>query len=153
MLIFYCRNVKDSAVIKRLYEEATTSKGTDVSSTLSAVIDVYPNTKYTVKVEVLRSGLGDQNAKISSIVVDGTSIGECNPPGSDTSCDFYNCVSQLDSQVFTSKSGKLPVEIKYVRNSFECRCDTDSWSCSAGLSGTQMVAAARLTLNPWGKWN
>ena len=135
-----------------IYEEY----GTSSSSTYSRVIDVYPNEKYSVQIEVLRSGLGGSDDKVSNIIIDGISVGECNPPGSDSDCDFYNCGSQLGSTIFSSITGKIPVDLEYVGNSYECNCDTAAWTCSSGIDSlfkTPMLAAARVTFKPWGKQN
>ena len=130
--------------------------GTSDSSIYSSVIDVYANRDYSLQVEVLRSGLGDATAMISSIKVDGIYVGQCNPDGSDTDCDFFNCGSAIGSKVFSSKTGKLSVELEYDGNSAECYCDTSNWKCSSAadsLFKTDIVAAAQITLTPWGRLN
>ena len=140
----------DSTVTNTIWS----ASGASDSSIYSKVIDVYPNTEYTLQIHALRSGLASSNAKISKIVIDGINVGhECNPDGKDTDCDFYNCGSAIGNTRFGSTSGKLSVELEYEKNSAECYCDTTNWRCSSGMGSffkTHIEAAAQIILTPWG---
>ena len=137
-----------------IYQEGM-SVGT---SRYSQTIQVYPNQEYSLDVEVLRSGLSDANSKISDIKVDGISIGECNPAGSDNACDFYECGMIPGTKVFSSPTGSFVVEVDYVGQSYQCDCDVSTWTCQKNVGSifgidnpTQIVAAARINFRPWGK--
>ena len=123
----------------------------------SKTVQVYPNQEYSVDVEVLRSGLADTNSKIYDIKIDGISIGECNPTGSDYDCDFYECGTIPGTKIFSSSTGHFVVELDYVGQSYKCDCDTSSWTCASNIGSvfqidnpTQIVAAARINFRPWG---
>ena len=129
-------------------------EGPDVGdSTYTARVHVFSNIKYLIKLEVLRSDLGSSDEKVSDIIFDETRLGECNPPGSDYACDFFDCTSSLTSNEIVSEKGFVDVELKYVGHSHDCDCDTATWECSQEntITGrTPMVAAARITLTPKG---
>ena len=121
------------------------------TSTYSSVVDVYPDVKYTIAVHVLQNGLKDTDANVN-IIVEGNSIGTCNPDGNNNDCSFYDCSSTVTSRVYSSSSGKISVDLQYLGISGSyCSCDTTSWACSSGIVGTPVVVAAKIELKPWGK--
>ena len=103
--------------------------------------------------------MADENSKISDVRVDGISIGECNPVGSDYACDFYECGTIPGTKVFSSSTGSFVLEVDYVGQSYKCDCDLSSWTCASNIGSvfqidnhpTQVVAAARINFKPWGK--
>ena len=131
-----------------VFEEGSVAGST---STYSTVIDVYPDVQYAIGVHVLQNGLADADGKVN-VIVEGDSIGECNPDGNNNDCTFYDCSSQLRSRVYSSPSGKISVDLQYSGNSAAyCSCDTTSWVCSSGIERTPIVVAANIELKPWGK--
>ena len=128
-------------------------EGSVAGSTLTyfSEIDVYPDVKYTIAVHVLQNGLEDSDANVN-IIVEGNSIGTCNPDGNNNDCSFYDCSSHVTSRVYSSPSGKISVELQYSGTSAAyCSCDTTSWACSSDIVRTQVVMAANIELKPWGK--
>ena len=130
-------------------------EGTDVGSSIySGWAQVVPNVKYQIKLEVLRSDLGDSGEKVKDIMFDGISVGECNPPGADQACDFFDCTSRLTSNEIDFKKDLIEIKLEYVGHSKDCDCDTTTWECSPENTvplQTPMVAAARVTLTRIGK--
>ena len=152
LLLFH--HISDSIVTNVVYQEGT-SVGT---STYSKTVQVYPNQEYSIDVEVLRGGLADDKSKISDLRVDGISIGQCNPIGSDYACDFYECGEIPGTIIFSSSTGSFVLEVDYVGQSYKCDCDLSSWTCASNIGSvfevdnpTQVVAAARINFKPWGK--
>ena len=137
-----------------IYDEGTTVGNT--GATYSDVIFVTPDVIYSIKLEVLRSDLEAASEKVSEIKFDGNIIGECNPPGPDDACDFYECGSGFTFKEISSTTGRIDVVLKYVGHSHDCDCDKTTWECSPEamshsgyVSGrSNMVAAARITLTP-----
>ena len=130
-----------------VFEEGTVAGST---STYSEVINVYPDVKYIVTVYVLQNGLQDKDANVN-IIVEGNSIGECNPDGNNNDCSFHDCSSQVSSRVYSSALGEISVTLQYAGNSAGyCTCDTTSWACSSGIERSPIVAAAKIELKPWG---
>ena len=102
--------------------------------------------------------MADENSKISDLRIDGISIGECNPVGSDYVCDFYECGEIPGTKIFSSSTGSFVLEVDYVGQSYKCDCDLSSWTCASNIGSvfqvdnpTQVVAAARINFKPWGK--
>ena len=136
--------------MKMIYKE-----GTDVGNSIyTARVHIFPNVKYRIKVEVLRNDLGSSGEKVRDIIFNGQSVGECNPPGGDYDCDFYDCTSKLTASEIVFSKGLVDIELKYVGHSRDCDCDKSTWECSQEntVTGrTPMVAAARVTLTRTGK--
>ena len=131
-----------------VFEEGSVAGST---STYPTVIEVYPDVTYAIAVHVLQNGLEDADANVN-IIVEGNSIGECNPAGSNNDCSFYDCSGQVSSKTYSSSSGLISVELQFAGNSAAyCTCDTTSWYCSSGIDRTSIVAAAKIELKPWGK--
>ena len=137
-----------------IYEEGNSWNGN--AKTYDGTINVTPNLLYNVKVEVLRNDLGDAHEKLSQISFDGINFGECNPPGDDYACDFFDCKSGLQKTEISSTTGNINVALTYVGHSHDCNCNKKTWDCSAekGRKGhnpghkSPMIAAARVTLTP-----
>ena len=130
-----------------IYEEGTAEPPGE--ATYKARIGLSPNVNYLIKLEVLRNDLGGSDEKVNAIIFDGTNVGECNPPGSDYDCDFYDCTSKLTLKEVVSTTGLITIELKYVGHSKDCDCDKNTWECSPedSVNGrSPMVAAARITL-------
>ena len=62
---------------------------------------------YRLKVEVLRNDLADSDEKGADIALDGVSIGDCNPDGSDLDCTFLIALLRLEGQLFPLIQEKL----------------------------------------------
>jgi hypothetical protein len=106
---------------------------------------------YDLKVEILRNDLGGAHERVSSIKLDGTTVGSCNPDGGDYDCTFYDCESAVTQKRYTPASNTIDVELIYTGHSHDCDCDTSNWQCSKEntVAGrTAMTAVARLTLTP-----
>ena len=137
-----------------IYEEGDTVGGSE--KTYVGTINVTSDLPYDVKFEVLRSDLGNDHEKVSEISFNSVSFGECNPPGGDYDCDFYDCSSKLTKSELFSTTGTIKVELTYVGHSHDCDCDKKTWDCSPeqGQEGhnsqhdSRMIAAARITLTP-----
>jgi hypothetical protein len=119
------------------------------------LIHAKPHVAYIIKLEVLRSGLGNSNVeKISEIIIDGKDFGECDPPGNDDTCDFVECRSTISTKEVASTSGMFSVKLKYLGNSpGHCTCDKTTWDCyktgeKNGEGANKIIAAARITLFP-----
>ena len=149
---FFCKHYffyfEDSKISKVLY--ATNYD----NSPYATDFNVYPGKSYSVSIKVLRNGLGNADAKVSKIKLNGQNIGECNPDGLDDDCTFFDCDSSLTEKSFASDSETLTLKLSYVGNSEKCSCDTSTWECSSNLesdeanSPTIMTAVARITLTP-----
>ena len=124
--------------------------------TYSGDVYVVPGVVYRVKLEILQNDLGHpEKEKVEDIQLDGRSIGECNPPGLDLSCNFYECGTDINSNEVSSTTGSINIKLFYKGNSQDCDCNEETWECSpeqgkpGHVSGrTSMQAAARLTLTP-----
>ena len=121
---------------------------------VTATATVIPGVTYNVKTEILRNDLGHGRSEmVTSILVDGVELGECNPDGGDYDCTFFDCFS-AQSHTVTATSTQLQFALSYQGHSHDCDCDTLTWesgdtSCSkeftiAGRS--PMAAVARFTL-------
>ena len=149
---FLCKRyffyLEDSKISKVLY--ATNYD----NSPYATDFNVYPGKSYSVSIKVLRNGLGNADAKVSKIKLNGQNIGECNPDGLDDDCTFFDCHASLNEKQFASDSETLTLKLDYVGNSEKCSCDTSTWECSSNLesdeanSPTIMTAVARITLTP-----
>merc|ERR1712224_463342 len=109
-----------------------------------------PNVAYSVKFELLRNDLGAASEKASDILVDGTSLGECNPDGGDYDCTFFNCPVPSGTTI-TSVTGIVQLRMKMQGHSSDCDCDETSWQCSRtnSVAGrTAMTAVGRYTFTP-----
>ncbi|MDP6684475.1 MAG: PAN domain-containing protein, partial [Candidatus Marinimicrobia bacterium] len=96
-----------------------TSQG---KATISESFDLKPNQKYTIKIEVLQSDMGDAGEKLESVKLNGINLGECKPSGSDDyACSFYTCFEK--KHVKTGSDGKLLVEVTSIGMSNDCYCD------------------------------
>ena len=49
--------------------------------------------------------------KVNSVILNGTSIGGCNPPGKDDDCDFYDCTDSFIRKVKADENGKINVKL------------------------------------------
>ena len=120
-------------------------------TTYSDIIPVTPNVIYSIRLEVLQSGLGGSNKKVWDIKFDDNKIGACNLPGPGNSCHFHECGSAITLREISSTSGKLVVDLRYSSHSHECDCDKMTWDCNpkGNIAGrSNIVAAARVILTP-----
>ena len=126
--------------------------------TYTEKINVVPQIKYYIKLEVLMNDLGASNEKVSDIVFNGISIGECNPdcgimtePECDYACIFYDCTPFLTSNTISSATESLDVKLTYQGHSKDCDCNTSTWQCQIEDTDprlTPILALARITLTP-----
>ena len=144
-----------SVIHKVIYDEIMkpNSEAPD-RSMYGTTLQVIPQQKYWIKLEVLQNDLADSDEKVSRIEIDGKNIGECNPTGGDFDCTFFNCAPDLLSNQISSENGRLKVKLTYQGHSKDCDCDKQTWRCkreNLDNSLTPMVAVARITLTPMGK--
>ena len=86
---------------------------------------------------MLRSDLGGSNEKVNSVILNGTSIGGCNPPGKDDDCDFYDCTDSFIRKVKADENGKINVKADYQGHSADCYCDQKAGKCISEKSQNQ----------------
>ena len=143
---------EDGIITKVVYEEGECST-TCSSKTYFSLVNVLPNVGYDIQIEVLKNDLGKDDKMITEIKVDGNLIGDCYPSGGEgNECDFYDCSFHLISKHIFSPTGIVKFEMTYSEHSQICECDKQTWICTnVTNAGSQMVAAARITLNPIGK--
>ena len=146
---------EDKRIVKVIYKE-TTFNYVQVGNkgSYKDIIQVTPNEIYDMKLEVLQNDLEQASEKVEEIIINGINIGECNPPGSDTDCTFYDCTSSLGIKEVSSQSGTIPVQLKYIGNEHDCDCNKVTWKCQPQKNEagqTHVVAAARITLSPQNK--
>ena len=67
--------------------------------------------------------------KVNSVILNGTSIGGCNPPGNDYDCDFYDCTDSFIRKVKADENGKINVKADYQGHSADCYCDQKAGKC------------------------
>ena len=138
-----------------LYEEkGSVSRG---YPEFSELINVKPGVAYDVKLEVLRSGLAQAGNELKDLNINEESFGRCNPPGSDSDCDFFECRKandQINTRSISATPGTLSLKLEYSKDpqQVHCKCDRTTWKCtnvnSAVQGSTEMIAAARITLFP-----
>ena len=124
-----------------VYSDGKTLK-TDNKGTLY----VEKNVPYKITYEVLRNDLGDASEMVSDVIIDGKSIGSCNPDGGDYDCTYFKCPG---STIVSSPTGMIPVNLKYIKHSWDCDCDMETWMCSKENTvpgQTPMTAVAKFTL-------
>ena len=116
----------------------------------TGLIDVKPGVSYTVSFEILRNDLQSWSEYVSDVIVDGQSLGKCNPDGGDYDCTFFRC--PFTGKVVTPKASQIAVNIKIVGHSRDCDCDTTTWDCSSEQlrvpGRTPVTAVGRFTLTP-----
>jgi len=126
------------------------SAGTGAKHHNTGLIDVKPGVSYTVSFEILRNDLQSSSEYVSDVIVDGQSLGMCNPDGGDYDCTFFRC--PFTGKVVTPKTSQIAVNIKIVGHSKDCDCDTTTWDCSGEKlrvpGRTPMTAVGRFTLTP-----
>ena len=100
------------------------------------------------QVEVLRNDLGSADEKVSSIKLNGTPIGSCNPDGGDYDCTFYNCASsnhqgqsRLTKTTYTPTGTTINVEMVYTGHSHDSFIDC-LLVTKACLQATRMIVTA-----------
>ena len=94
------------------------------------------------QVEVLRNDLGSADEKVSSIKLNGTPIGSCNPDGGDYDCTFYNCPSgSLTKTTYTPTGTTINVELVYTGHSHDS-CIDCLLVTEACLQATRMIVTA-----------
>ena len=127
-------------------------------ATYTDTIQIVPRQKYWMKFEVLRNDMHDAEEKVSRIEINGHDFGECDPPGPDYDCTFFNCAPEIVKNHITSEDGKLQVKITFQGHSHDCDCDKTTWKCEQEANDPlqrdpklfPIVAAARMTLTPMG---
>ena len=132
-------------IVHMVYGEGKQNK-----PTYDSVINIVPNVRYHLQVEVLRNDLASSSERVSRITLDGVNIGDCNPDGADYDCTFFDCHNTIRTKhIFTN--GSIPVSLTYQGHSWDCDCDKETWMCSreSSIPGrTPMTAVARFTLTP-----
>merc|ERR1711934_785043 len=113
-----------------------------IKGTLSAC----PGIRYSVKAEALRCDMASASEYLASITLDGAKVlpkAGCNPPGSDTACDFVNCPVVSGASV-VSQTGSIAVGFDVKETSWDCDCDTNTFECSAEnkVAGRTAIEAA-----------
>ena len=92
-----------------------------------------------------------KSEKVSNIILDGVSIGDCDPDGGDYECTFYDCAHSLTRKTVSSGNGAILAALTYERHSWDCDCDKLTWNCrkqNTVQGYTPMTAVARITLTP-----
>jgi len=110
-------------------------------------VRVRPGITYKVSLHVLRSDLDGPDAFISSIRIDGQSVGGCNPyqnrsgvtAAPSSGCSFTSCGTW--STTIQSETGLVSIEMM-TRNPSQndggsCECDTSTWVCMLASSGVK----------------
>ena len=122
--------------------------------TYTETIQLVPEQKYWIKLDVLRNDLGDSGEEVSAIEINGQDFGKCKPDGGDYDCTFFNCKNELITNQIATQDGRLQVAITFQGHSHDCDCDKSTWRCKkegVDQSLSPIVAAARITLSPFGK--
>ena len=151
---FFFIKIVDSIIQSGIIEHMVYGEGRDdkIMSTYYSNINVVPDIDYYMQIEVLRNDLGDNGERVSKITVDGVDVGDCDPDGGDYDCTFFDCQDSLEYQIVSAINGSISVSFTYEGHSWDCDCDTETWSCSkeSTISGrTPMTAVARITLIPY----
>ena len=138
-------------ITKIVYQEG--DFGYDESrATYTAIFYVPPHVEYVLKIEVLQSDLAGITEKITDIDVDGMPFmdGDCNPPGDDYACTFYDCTPLMTRKTTSSATGIIEIDVRYTGHSKDCNCDKTTWECKDEnqIFGSPMTAVARITLTP-----
>ena len=106
---FFCKRYffyfEDSKISKVLY--ATNYD----NSPYATDFNVYPGKSYSVSIKVLRNGLGNADAKVSKIKLNGQNIGECNPDGLDDDCTFFDCDSSRKKYIPNHPFGDITIHL------------------------------------------
>ena len=129
-------------------------------TTYTDTIQIVPRQKYWMKFEVLRNDMNDADEKVSRIEINGQDFGDCDPPGPDYDCTFFNCAPEIVKNQIASEDGKLQVKITFQGHSHDCDCDKSTWKCEPEANDPlqrdpklfPIVVAARITLTPMGKY-
>ena len=118
----------------------------------SKKVSVVSNLVYAIKIEVLQNDLGAAHEKVSHIVINGVNYGECNPPGKDKDCTFYDCTPSLKSTTVVSTTDVMSFKLAYQHHSRDCNCNLSNWECQSedlrSNGRAPIIAAARITLTP-----
>ena len=93
------------------------------------ILNLIPNEEYGIDWSVLRSDLGHSSEKVNSVILNGTNIGGCNPPGKDHDCDFYDCTDSFIRKIKADENGKINVKANYQGHSSDCYCDQKVGKC------------------------
>ena len=129
-----------------IYGEGTTPK-----DTYEGILNVLPDIEYSIKIEVLRNDLESSSERVSKIILNGETIGDCNPDGGDYDCTFFDCAQTLSTKRISSSDGKIFASLTYQGHARDCDCDKETWECvkeNTKPGFTPMTAVARITLTP-----
>ena len=95
------------SIVRMLYHAVGMDQGTQAernAEVYSVYVPVTEGVTYDVKIEVLRNDLGSVGKRVASIKIEGQEVGmmynyACNPDGGDYDCTFFDCESQLSSNL------------------------------------------------------
>ena len=132
------------------------TNGIENQKTMGGSIMVIPGIVYKIGLEILQSGLNNDIARLSEFKLGGKSFGGCNPSGSETACNFYNCFDGHSTEELTSDTGVITASLVYQKNPhYICDCSFNPWGCSPKSGYTGFIdnraatkGAAKITLTP-----
>ena len=132
-------------VVQVVYQSGTGDGGGEAINGM--ITGLVPNQQYKVTVEILRCDLGEDDEYVQSIVVNGIDFGKINPDGNDYACNWFAHHGFI--MINATAAGTAAVSMVFIGNSYDCDCDTNTWSCSKegvwSHGRTPMEAAARFT--------
>eukprot|EP00929_Paragymnodinium_shiwhaense_P118740 TRINITY_DN90657_c0_g1_i1.p1 TRINITY_DN90657_c0_g1~~TRINITY_DN90657_c0_g1_i1.p1 ORF type:complete len:890 (+),score=142.83 TRINITY_DN90657_c0_g1_i1:160-2829(+) len=116
----------------------------------STRIKVNRQASYEVSVRAALIDMVDDNERISSLVVAGMDMGECNPnPDSDYDCGMYPCVRSAAIPQEAVENGSLLLEARSVRTSADCRCNRILGGCmNAAVASFEEAAGGEKMVDP-----
>ena len=105
---------------------------------IRGTVSVQSNSRYDLTIEILRTDTGD-SSEYADIILDGNSLGKCNPDGDDGDCTWYTCSNLLSKEIRTT-SNEVDIKIQ-----FSSGVKVGIYPCNGDKN-----VAARVTLAPKG---
>ncbi|CAJ1443449.1 unnamed protein product [Effrenium voratum] len=112
------------------------SCNSDAGCNLSTSIRVNPRVRYVATLRAALIDMEQDSEKLSSVVLGGQSLGECNPhPDNDFDCRLHNCFTDIEIPDSAVATGRVTLEAQAVRTHNDCHCSRIHGICySAALA-------------------
>jgi hypothetical protein len=127
------------------------SCNTEEGCLASTQVRVNRKSHYKVRVETALVDMESDSEKLSSVVVGGKDLGECNPtPETDYDCGYHTCFREEEVAPETySASGLLHLEVRSIKTSADCRCSRLRGGCySAPMAAFEEATDGEKTTDP-----